>query len=68
MAAHGTNGWVNPPDTRIRLAIFVVVYALSPFDLIPGFIPVLGYLDDGILLPGLIWLAPRSAGPWLTHG
>ncbi|HSW18823.1 MAG TPA: YkvA family protein [Ramlibacter sp.] len=41
------------------LAFFVVAYALSPIDLIPDFIPVLGYLDDVILLPGLIWLAVR---------
>jgi uncharacterized membrane protein YkvA (DUF1232 family) len=41
------------------LCIFVVAYALSPIDLIPDFIPVLGYLDDVILLPGLIWLAIR---------
>ena len=41
------------------LGIFVVAYALSPIDLIPDFIPVLGYLDDVILLPGLIWLAIR---------
>lgn len=35
----------------------VLAYALSPLDLIPDFIPVLGILDDLILLPGLIWLA-----------
>lgn len=39
------------------LGIFVVAYALSPIDLIPDFIPVLGYVDDVLLLPGLIWLA-----------
>jgi uncharacterized membrane protein YkvA (DUF1232 family) len=37
----------------------VVGYALSPIDLIPDFIPVLGYVDDVVLLPALIWLAVR---------
>lgn len=41
------------------LCVFVVAYALSPIDLIPDFIPVLGYVDDALLLPGLIWLAIR---------
>ncbi|MCF0115954.1 MAG: DUF1232 domain-containing protein [Erysipelotrichaceae bacterium] len=38
------------------LAGIVVVYALSPIDLIPDFIPVIGYLDDVLLLPCLITL------------
>lgn len=41
------------------LGLFVVAYALSPIDLIPDFIPVLGYVDDVLLLPGLIWLTLR---------
>jgi uncharacterized membrane protein YkvA (DUF1232 family) len=45
------------------LGALVVAYALSPIDLIPDFIPVLGYLDDVILLPLLIWLAVRLLPP-----
>ncbi|MDR7296330.1 uncharacterized membrane protein YkvA (DUF1232 family) [Pelomonas aquatica] len=45
------------------LAALVVAYALSPIDLIPDFIPVLGYLDDVLLLPALIWLALRLLPP-----
>ena len=45
------------------LGVFVVAYALSPIDLIPDFIPVLGYVDDVLLLPGLIWLAVKLLPP-----
>ena len=38
------------------LAGITVAYALSPIDLIPDFVPVLGYLDDVIILPLLIAL------------
>lgn len=41
------------------IAAVVVAYALSPIDLIPDFIPVIGYLDDMILLPLAIALAIR---------
>lgn len=43
--------------------MFVVAYALSPIDLIPDFIPVLGYIDDVLLLPGVIYLAIRLLPP-----
>lgn len=41
------------------LAAIVVLYALSPIDLIPDFVPILGYFDDLIILPGLIALTVR---------
>jgi uncharacterized membrane protein YkvA (DUF1232 family) len=40
-------------------ALLVVGYFLSPIDLIPDFIPVLGYLDELILLPACIYLILR---------
>ena len=36
------------------LAAITVAYALSPIDLVPDFVPVLGYLDDVLLLPVMV--------------
>jgi uncharacterized membrane protein YkvA (DUF1232 family) len=44
-------------------ALAIAAYALSPIDLIPDFIPVLGYLDDAILLPLAVLLAVRLVPP-----
>ena len=41
------------------LGVLVIAYALSPIDLIPDFIPVIGFLDDAILLPIGIWALRR---------
>ena len=48
----------TPIPAKIMAAI-TVIYALSPIDLIPDFIPVLGYLDDIILLPAFVSLTIR---------
>lgn len=45
------------------LAIGVVAYALSPIDLVPDFIPVLGQLDELIILPLGLWLVVRLIPP-----
>jgi uncharacterized membrane protein YkvA (DUF1232 family) len=43
----------------------IVAYALSPIDLIPDFVPILGYLDDLILVPLGIALALRMVPPFV---
>lgn len=52
----------TPVKAKI-IAALTVVYALSPIDLIPDFIPVLGYIDDIILLPALVALTIRMIPP-----
>lgn len=51
------------PRTAKILALAVAAYALSPIDLIPDFIPVVGYLDDLILLPLAVLLVVRLIPP-----
>ncbi|MBN9498954.1 MAG: DUF1232 domain-containing protein [Alphaproteobacteria bacterium] len=56
--------WVAAGDPRTPLAakvvaVVIAAYALSPIDLIPDFVPVLGYLDDIIIVPLGIMLAVR---------
>lgn len=53
--------WLAARDPRTpwyakALGIAVAAYALSPIDLIPDFIPVLGYLDDLLIVPAGLWL------------
>src|ERR671917_970605 len=45
------------------VAVCVAAYALSPIDLIPDFVPVLGYLDDLIIVPLGVILAIRLVPP-----
>ncbi len=56
--------WLAARDPRVpwpakAVSAIVAAYALSPIDLIPDFIPVLGYLDDLLIVPAGIWLAIR---------
>lgn len=60
--------WLAGRDPRVPwpvklLALLVAGYALSPIDLIPDFIPILGYLDDVLLLPLGILLVVRLLPP-----
>ena len=56
----------TPALVRI-LALSVAAYALSPIDLIPDFIPVLGYLDDIVIVPlGLVLVIRLLPEPVLT--
>jgi len=60
--------WLAARDPRVpwyakALAGAVAAYALSPIDLIPDFIPVLGYLDDLLIVPAGIFLAVRLIPP-----
>ena len=47
------------PWTAKALGMLTIAYALSPIDLVPDFIPVLGYLDDLLILPLLVALTVR---------
>jgi uncharacterized membrane protein YkvA (DUF1232 family) len=58
------------PQTPWYAKLFVagiVAYAFSPIDLIPDFVPVLGYLDDLILIPMGIALAIKMIAPSVLH-
>jgi len=60
--------YLSARDPRVpwyakAVALAVAAYALSPIDLIPDFIPVLGYLDELIILPLGILLAVRLIPP-----
>ena len=56
--------WIAGRDPRVPwyaklIAAAVAAYALSPIDLIPDFVPVLGYLDDLVIVPAGILLVVR---------
>ncbi len=60
--------WLAARDPRVRLlpkilAAAVAAYAFSPIDLIPDFIPVLGLVDDLLIVPVGVWLVLRLVPP-----
>ncbi|HEY0445027.1 MAG TPA: YkvA family protein [Allosphingosinicella sp.] len=62
--------WLAARDPRTpwharAFGLLVAAYALSPIDLIPDFIPVLGLLDDAVLIPLGIWLFVKMLPPGL---
>ncbi len=66
--------WLSARDPRCpwparMLGFAVAAYALSPIDLIPDFIPVIGLLDDAVLIPLGVWLVARLIPDelWAEH-
>jgi len=62
--------WLAVRDPRTPLlaklvGLLVAAYAFSPIDLIPDFIPILGLLDDVLLIPAGVWLFARMVPPEL---
>jgi uncharacterized membrane protein YkvA (DUF1232 family) len=60
--------WLACRDARTPwyakwFAACVVAYAFSPIDLVPDFVPILGYVDDLILIPLGIWIALKLIPP-----
>jgi uncharacterized membrane protein YkvA (DUF1232 family) len=64
--------WLAARDSRTPwharvLGLLIAAYALSPIDLIPDFIPVLGLADDVLIIPAGIWLFEKTVPPALMQ-
>ena len=62
--------WLTARDSRTPwgaklVGLLIAAYALSPIDLIPDFIPILGLLDDAILIPFGVWIFEKMVPPAL---
>ena len=55
----------HPKTPRVSKVLLgtAIAYFLTPIDIIPDFIPIVGHLDDLLIVPGLIWLALRYIPP-----
>ncbi len=67
---HAHTTWLCARDPALGrplriLALAIAGYALSPIDLIPDFIPIIGLLDDALLIPLGLWLFRRLTDPGL---
>ena len=54
--------YAHPQTPRLAKVLLwlAIAYVLMPFDLIPDFLPVIGQLDDMVIVPGLIYLALKQ--------
>jgi uncharacterized membrane protein YkvA (DUF1232 family) len=59
--------WIGARDPTVPLAarlfgLSIAAYAFSPIDLIPDFVPIIGLLDDMIIIPAGVWIFIRLVG------
>ncbi len=61
--------YAHPQTPRVAKVLLwlAIGYILLPFDLIPDFLPVIGQLDDLIIVPGLIYLALKVVPTQVLH-
>tara|TARA_B100000945_G_C20297680_1_gene556432 strand:+ start:214 stop:669 length:456 start_codon:yes stop_codon:yes gene_type:complete len=53
----------SKPDFVVKaISLFTLSYIISPFDLIPDFIPIIGLIDELLIVPILIWLTLQIVG------